>query len=158
MEITQRWPLTSLLDVLKETDWRVGFTQHFTGTGTRLALDPDTLQRRLLLCLFGLGTNAGLKRVCTTLPRESVQDLVYVRRRSLHPDALRHAIAEVVNAIFRVRAPAIWGEGTTACASDAKHFGAWDQHLLSEWHRRYGGRGVAVYGTSKNMPPVYTPS
>ena len=145
MEITQRWPMTNLLDVLKETDLRVGFTQHFTGTGTRLALDPATLQRRLLLCLFGLGTNAGLKRVCTTLPGESAQDLVYIRRRYIHPDALRNAIAEVVNAIFRVRAPSIWGEGTTACASDAKHFGAWDQNLLSEWHRRYGGRGVAVY-------------
>ncbi len=145
MEVTQRWPMTSLLDVLKETDLRVGFTQHFTGTGTRSVLDSDTLQRRLLLCLFGLGTNAGLKRVCTTLPGESAQDLVYIRRRYLHPDALRNAIAEVVNAIFRVRAPAIWGEGTTTCASDAKHFGAWDQNLLSEWHRRYGGRGVAVY-------------
>jgi TnpA family transposase len=145
LEITQRWPMTSLLDVLKETDLRVGFTQHFTGTGTRLALDPETLQRRLLLCLFGLGTNAGLKRVCTTLAGESPQDLVYIRRRYLHPDALRNAIAEVVNAIFRVRAPSIWGEGTTTCASDAKHFGAWDQNLLSEWHLRYGGRGVAVY-------------
>jgi TnpA family transposase len=145
MEITQRWPMTSLLDVLKETDLRVGFTQHFTGTGTRSALDPDTLQRRLLLCLFGLGTNAGLKRVCTTLPGESEQDLVYIRRRYLHPDALRNAIAAVVNAIFRVRTPSIWGEGTTACASDAKHFGAWDQNLLSEWHLRYGGRGVSVY-------------
>jgi len=145
MEVTQRWPMTSLLDVLKETDLRVGFTQHFTGTGTRSVLDSDTLQRRLLLCLFGLGTNAGLKRVCTTLPGESAQDLVYIRRRYLHPDALRNAIAEVVNAIFRVRAPAIWGEGTTTCASDAKHFGSWDQNLLSEWHRRYGGRGVAVY-------------
>ena len=145
MEITQRWPMTSLLDVLKETDLRVRFTHHFTGTGTRLALDPATLRRRLLLCLFGLGTNAGLKRVCTTLEGESAQDLVYIRRRYLHPDALRNAIAEVVNAIFRVRTPAIWGEGTTACASDAKHFGAWDQNLLSEWHRRYGGRGVAVY-------------
>jgi hypothetical protein len=40
LEITQRWPMTSLLDVLKETDLRVGFTQHFTGTGTRLALTP----------------------------------------------------------------------------------------------------------------------
>ena len=47
--------------------------------------------------------------------------------------------------LLRVRAAAIWGDGTTACASDAKHFGAWDQNLLSEWHRRYGGRGVAVY-------------
>ena len=123
----------------------MGFTQHFTGTGTRTALDPDTLQRRLLLCLFGLGTHAGLKRICTTLPGESEQDFVYVRRRYLHPDALRNAIAEVVNAIFRIRASHIWGEGTTACASDAKQFGAWDQNLLTEWHMRYGGRGVMIY-------------
>jgi TnpA family transposase len=144
-EITRRWPLTGLLDVLKETDLRVGFTQHFTGTGIRSALDDETLQRRLLLCLFGLGSNAGLKRVCATPPGEQYHDLLYVRRRYLHPDALRNAIAEVVNATFRVRASHIWGEGTTACASDAKQFGAWDQNLLTEWHRRYGGRGVMIY-------------
>ena len=144
-EITRRWPLTGLLDVLKETDLRVGFTQHFTGTGIRSALDDETLQRRLLLCLFGLGSNAGLKRVCATPPGEQYHDLLYVRRRYLHPDALRNAIAEVVNAIFRIRAAHIWGEGTTACASDAKQFGAWDQNLLTEWHMRYGGRGVMIY-------------
>ena len=123
----------------------VGFTQHFTGTGIRSALDDETLQRRLLLCLFGLGSNAGLKRVCATPPGEQYHDLLYVRRRYLHPDALRNAIAEVVNAIFRIRAAHIWGEGTTACASDAKQFGAWDQNLLTEWHMRYGGRGVMIY-------------
>jgi TnpA family transposase/flagellar biosynthesis chaperone FliJ len=144
-EITRRWPLTGLLDVLKETDLRVGFTQHFTGTGIRSALDDETLQRRLLLCLFGLGRNAGLKRVCATPPGEQYHDLLYGRRRYLHPDALRNAIAEVVNAIFRIRAAHIWGEGTTACASDAKQFGAWDQNLLTEWHMRYGGRGVMIY-------------
>ena len=144
-EITRRWPLTGLLDVLKETDLRVGFTQHFTGTGIRSALDDETLQRRLLLCLFGLGSNAGLKRVCATPPGEQYHDLLYVRRRYLHPDAVRNAIAEVVNAIFRIRAAHIWGEGTTACASDAKQFGAWDQNLLTEWHMRYGGRGVMIY-------------
>ena len=144
-EITRRWPLTGLLDVLKETDLRVGFTQHFTGTGVRSALDNETLQRRLLLCLFGLGSNAGLKCVCATPPGEQYHDLLYVRRRSLHPDALRNATAEVANAIFRIRAAHIWGEGTTACASDAKQFGAWDQNLLTEWPMRYGGRGVMIY-------------
>jgi len=144
-EITRRWPLTGLLDVLKETDLRVGFTQHFTGTGMRSALDDETLQRRLLLCLFGLGSNTGLTRVCATPPGDQYHDLLYVRRRYLHPDALRNAIAEVVNAIFRSRASHIWGEGTTACASDAKQFGAWDQNLLTEWHMRYGGRGVMIY-------------
>jgi TnpA family transposase len=144
-EIARLWTMTSLLDVLKETDLRVGFTDFFTGTGTRTVLEQETLQRRLLLCLFGLGTNAGLKRVCTTTAGESYQDLLYIRRRYLHPDALRNAIAHVANSIFRIRSPSIWGEGTTACASDSKQFGAWDQNLLTEWHMRYGGRGVMIY-------------
>ena len=90
---------------------------------------------------------------CACYPGESAQDLVYSRRRYIHPDALRNAIAEVVNAIFRVRAPSIWGEGTTACASDAKHFGAWDQNLLSEWatgspvHARLG-----IYKDQQGVP------
>src|SRR5215475_4098329 len=113
--------------------------------GTRTMLDRDTLQRRLLLYLFGLGTNTGLKRVCTTMTGDPFHDLLYVRRRYLHPDALRNTIAHVANAIFRIRAPHIWGEGTTACASDSKRFGAWDQNLLTEWHVRYGGRGVMIY-------------
>lgn len=79
------------------------------------------------------------------MPSEQYHDLLYVRRRYLHPDALRNAIAAVVNAIFRIRAAHIWGEGTTACASDAKQFGAWDQNLLTAWHMRYGGRRVMIY-------------
>jgi hypothetical protein len=39
----------------------------------------------------------------------------------------------------------MWGHGTTACASDSKKFGAWDQNLMTEWHARYGGRGVMIY-------------
>jgi TnpA family transposase len=60
-------------------------------------------------------------------------------------DNLRAAIAEVVNAIFRIRQPQIWGEATTACASDSKKFAAWDQNLLTEWHVRYRGPGIMVY-------------
>jgi len=41
--------------------------------------------------------------------------------------------------------PGSWGEGTTVCASDSKHFGAFDQTLMTEWHVRYGGRGVIIY-------------
>lgn len=28
---------------------------------------------------------------------------------------------------------------------DSKHFGAWDQNLLTQYHLRYGGRGVMIY-------------
>src|SRR3546814_17671943 len=38
-----------------------------------------------------------------------------------------------------------WGEAGTACASDSTKVGAWDQHLMAEWHVRYRGRGVMIY-------------
>lgn len=50
-EITRRWPMTSLLDVLKETDLRVGFTHLFRSPTAWENLDRKTLQYRLLLAL-----------------------------------------------------------------------------------------------------------
>ena len=121
--------MTSLLDVLKETDLRVGFSEAFHSVGSREMLDRTTLQPRLLRCLYGLGTNAGLKRVVVGDPSLNYNDLLYSRRRYIHKDALREAIARVANATFAIRRPDIWGEGTTSCASDAKKFGAWDQKI-----------------------------
>jgi TnpA family transposase len=144
-EITRRWPMTSLLDVLKETDLRVGFTDEFPSVSSREVLGRGELQKRLLLGLYGLGTNTGLKRVCASDIGITYKELLHVRRRFIRKDSLRGAIARVVNAIFAARRPEIWGEGTTACASDSKKFGAWDQNLMTEWHIRYGGRGVMIY-------------
>jgi TnpA family transposase len=39
----------------------------------------------------------------------------------------------------------VWGQGTTTVASDSTHFKAWDRNIFTEWHSRYGGRGVLVY-------------
>lgn len=144
-EISQRWPMISLLDILKEADLRVHFTDHFqTATGyTRL--DAATLQKRLLLCFYGLGTNIGLKRVCAGDHGENYRDLLYTRRRFVTRDDLRAATTSVANAIFSIRQPQLWGEGTTACASDSKKFGAWDQNLMTEWHVRYRGPGIMIY-------------
>jgi TnpA family transposase len=108
-------------------------------------LERRTLQRRLLLCLYALGTNAGLKRVAAGDQGENYRDLLYVRRRYLSREGLREAIVQVVNAIFQARNPDLWGEATTACASDSKKFAAWDQNLLTEWHIRYRGPGIMVY-------------
>jgi len=156
-EINRLWHKTSLLDILKETDLRVDFTRKFKSMGTREILDRDTLQKRLLLCLFGMGTNTGLKRINTGIDGENYQDLIYVRRRYIHKDQLRSAIAEIVNATFEIRLPHIWGEGTTTCASDSKHFGAWEQNLITQYHLRYGGRGVMIYWhVEKNSTCIYS--
>ena len=155
-EMNQRWWGTSLLDVLKETDLRVGFTKSFRSGTERSRMDETTLQRRLLLCLFGLGTNTGIKSM-ESRPDDDYKDLFYVRRRFISIDGLRQATAQVVNATLAARLTRIWGEATTACASDSKQFGAWDQNLLTEYHLRYGGRGVMVYWhVEKNATCIYS--
>lgn len=144
-EIAGRWPMTGLLDVLKEADLRIGFTDHFKTLGEREVLDRSNLQRRLLLCLYGMGTNTGLKRVSGNRHGISYKELLQVRRRYIYKAGLRNAIGQVANAIFSIRKADIWGEGSTSCASDSKKFGSWDQNLMTEWHIRYGGRGVMIY-------------
>ena len=144
-DVATRWPMTGLLDILKEADLRVGFTGLFAGAGTRGILGAETLRKRLLLVLFGLGTNAGLRRMAASDPDASHDDLRYVRRRHVTRESLRAAIALLANGVFRARRPEVWGDGTTACASDSKKFGAWDQNLMTEWSIRHRGRGVMIY-------------
>ena len=144
-EITRRWSIISLLDVLKETEFRLHFTTHFRSAASRETLEPADLRKRLLLCLYALGTNLGIKRIAHGDHGASYFDLHYVRRKFLSKAALRQAITDVADAIFRIRLPHIWGEATTACASDSKQFGTWDQNLMTEWHARYKGRGVMIY-------------
>ncbi len=79
--LVQRWPMTNLLDVLKETELRTGFTDVFQTAAAREVLSRDVVQRRLLLCLHGIGTNAGLKRMCSGGGEDSFADLQYIRRR-----------------------------------------------------------------------------
>ncbi|MFO0949702.1 MAG: Tn3 family transposase [Isosphaeraceae bacterium] len=144
-EVAATWPMTSLLDMVKEADLRLNFTEALKSPTAYETLDRAALQPRLLLCLHGIGTNAGLQRMAGLESGVSYKDLAYVRRRYLSVDALRRAIAIVTNGTLHARNPAIWGEGTTACASDSKHFGAWDQNLTTQWHVRYGGRGIMIY-------------
>lgn len=144
-EIVRRWGVTSLLDILKEAALRIGFAEHFKSPASREVLDREILQKRLLLCLYGMGTNTGLKRISQGDHGQSHNELIYTRRRYINQEHLRAAIIDVANAIFQVRQPHIWGEGTTTCASDSTQFGAWDQNLMTEWHMRYGGKGIMIY-------------
>lgn len=144
-ELQAKWSMTGLLDMVKESDLRLGMTEAFKSPTVYERLDRSVLRPRLLLCLHGLGTNAGLQRLASLGSGVSTKDLAYVRHRYLSVPALREAIATVANGTLAARDPAIWGDGTNACASDSKHFGAWDQNLTTQWHVRYGGRGVMIY-------------
>ena len=144
-ELNATWPMTSLLDMVKETDLRLDFTDALKSPTAYETLERSVLQPRLLLCLHGIGTNAGLQRMAGLNSGVTAKDLAYVRRRYVSVDPLRRAIAIVTDGTLQARNPAIWGSATTACASDSKHYGAWDQNLTTQWHVRYGGRGIMIY-------------
>ena len=103
------------------------------------------LAERLLLVIYGYGTNTGIKAVAAGAHAHSEDDLHYVRRRYLTLDAARAVAIRIADATFAARRQAIWGVGSTAVASDSTHVRAWDQNIFTEWHSRYGGRGVLIY-------------
>lgn len=150
-ELQRRWGTIDLLDMLKNADFMTGFTDEFTSVLSRENLPEDVLRRRLLLCLFALGTNVGIKRIADSLAATgdplSTDDEAALRRvRASHitRDNLRKAVRRLVNHTLAMRDPAWWGDGT-ACASDSKKFGSWSSNLLTEWHQRYGGPGIMIY-------------
>ncbi|WP_199923927.1 Tn3 family transposase [Streptomyces scabiei] len=144
-EIERRWGTIDLIDILKEAEFATGFTGEFTSVATREAVPKAVLRRRLLLVLFALGTNMGIKRVAVTGKHgESEAVLRRVRHLFVNRTNLRAALVRLVNATFSARDQAWWGEGT-ACASDSKKFGSWSSNFMTEWHQRYRGPGVMIY-------------
>ena len=75
----------------------------------------------------------------------SESDIRYVARRYFTLEGARAVAVELANATFAARHRGIWGESTTTVASDSTHFRSYDQNLFTEWHARYGGRGILVY-------------
>ncbi|WSR20814.1 Tn3 family transposase [Streptomyces sp. NBC_01207] len=144
-EIERRWGTIDLIDILKEAEFATGFTSEFASVATREAVPKAVLRRRLLLVLFALGTNTGIKRVAVTGKHgESEAVLRRVRHLFVNRTNLRAALVRLVNTIFAARDQAWWGEGT-ACASDSKKFGSWSSNFMTEWHQRYRGPGVVIY-------------
>ena len=66
-EVQCRWPATNLLDVLKEADYCTHFSQFFESAAAHERLTDRERQMRLLLCLYGIGTNIGLNAMAMSV-------------------------------------------------------------------------------------------
>ncbi|WP_342260178.1 Tn3 family transposase [Candidatus Tisiphia endosymbiont of Metellina segmentata] len=59
--INRQWSTISLIDILKEVDLRIGFTKQFGSVASREVIGQEQLLKRLLLCLYAIGSNTGFK-------------------------------------------------------------------------------------------------
>jgi TnpA family transposase len=147
--IRDRWGVVPLMDMLTETALRTGGLNVFTPAGAQNHLDAQVLFERLLLLIYAYGTGTGIRAVAAGDHPHTEDDLRYARRRYLTVEACREVARIIANATFAVRQTALWGEGTTAVASDSTHLSAFDQNIFTEWHSRYrrAKRGVLIYWT-----------
>ncbi len=144
-EVQRRWGTIDLLDILKDTAFITGFSDLFPSVAAREVMDKATLGKRLLLVLFALGTNMGIRQMAATGEHGVGEaELRHVRATYVTRENLRAAVTAVVNATLDAREPQWWGEATTT-ASDSKRFASWDSNLMTEFHARYGGYGVMIY-------------
>jgi TnpA family transposase len=143
--VQARWGTVPLIDMLKEAVLRTGCLRAVTSVAGRGSLPEHVLAERLLLAIYGYGTNTGIRAVAVGDHGHGEDEIRYARRRYLTVEAARQIAIEIANATFTARQQTLWGEGSTAVASDSTHFGAFDQNIFTEWHSRYGGRGVLIY-------------
>ena len=144
-EINNKYSSIHLIDILKECDLRINFTKTLETIGKGSNLNSSDLQKRLLLCIFGIGSNTGLKRISIANDDVNYSDLRYIKNRHINAVNIRNAIRILVNNVLKIRDPDVWGEATTTVACDSTHLFAWDQNLMSEWHFRYRKKGVMIY-------------
>ena len=124
---------------------RTGCLRGVTSVADRGNLPEDVLAERLLLAIYAYGTNTGIRAVASGAHGHGEDDLRYARRRYLSAESARRIAIDIANATFAARRMSLWGTGSTAVASDSMHFGSFDQNIFTEWHSRYGGRGVLIY-------------
>ncbi|MGH3972514.1 MAG: Tn3 family transposase [Pseudonocardiaceae bacterium] len=87
---------------------------------------------RLLVCAYC--ANTGIRSVVAGDYPRSEEVLWYARRRYFTL-AASHEVAQVIsNVTFAVRQSWLWGEGTTAVASDSAHFFAFDQSMRVDFN------------------------
>lgn len=144
-EIIEKYSSINLIDVLKECDLLINFTEQMRTVSKTGIIDPHELRKRLLLCMYGIGSNTGLKRISIANGDVKYSDLRYVKNRHINAVNVRNTIRMVINKVLQVRDPKIWGNATTTVACDSTQISAWDQNLLNEWHVRYKDSGVMIY-------------
>ena len=103
------------------------------------------------------GTNLGPTKMAeaTDDPKVTYERLAWASDRHVSEETYQKAIAEVINAHYRLPFPRHWGEGRTRSSDGQVFFAGGPKDALSQPNARYGrDRGVA---SSTPTSPTSTP-
>jgi hypothetical protein len=124
-----------LIDIVKETVLRTGCLRSVTSVADRGFIPEDVLAERLLFGLYAYGTNTGIRSVAGGDHGHSEEDIRYVRRRYLTPEAAHQIAIEIANATFRVRRASVWWPAIRRISGRGQRFDAFQVVGPEHLHR-----------------------
>ena len=150
-------PRVRLTDLLVEVDSWCSFSRHMTDLRTgRPCRDRELVYATVLAD----GTNLGPAKMAeaTDDPKVTYERLAWAADWHVREETYQKAIAEVVNAHYRLPFSQNWGEGRTSSSDGQIFFAGGPKDALSQPNAKYGrDRGVAFYThVSDQYAPFYS--
>lgn len=154
--IQDHFPLVDLDQLLIQVSRRVGYLRHFR-TVSSFASRVADLDRRLLVCIFGLGCNLDLSRLArsTGVKRDVIADTI---RRYCHLEHLVDANAALVNYHHGLPLSGLWGSGEHS-GSDGQRHRVHGHSLLAgflPWVFGHHGQGFTIYRHTSDQHNVFS--
>jgi len=150
-------PRIRLTDLLVEVDSWCAFSAHFTDLRTGR---PCTDRELVYAAVLTDGTNLGPTKMAeaTEDPKVTYERLAWAADWHVREETYQRAIAEVVNAHYRLPFSRNWGAGTTSSSDGQVFFAGGPKDVLSQPNAKYGrDRGVAFYThVSGQYAPFYS--
>jgi TnpA family transposase len=140
-----------LLAVDNDLDW----TRHFLPRGRR---DTRTANEvcQVVATIMAYGCNLGPETMAQLTNGVSYEDIQRITDWYLHDEALRAALADIVNAMLALDTTQVWGDGTTS-SSDGQRFLFPPRVLQRTYSHRLGDFALEFYTfIADNYAPFYS--
>ena len=145
-----------LPDLLIEVDNALGFTRHLVPSVPQSSERPARGVCEAVAAVIAYGCNLGPHTMAQLTDGVSYDQLKRVADWHLHGDALRAALADVVNGISGLDTARVWGEGKTS-SSDGQRFLFPSQTLKRTYSHRMSDYALEFYSfVADNYAPFYS--
>ncbi|MEE9146329.1 MAG: Tn3 family transposase, partial [Candidatus Tectomicrobia bacterium] len=144
-----------LPDLLIAVDNIVDWSRHFMPLSRREMRRADDVCQ-VVATIMAYGCNLGPATMARLTNGVSYADIQRITDWHLHDDALRAALAEIVNAMIALDTTRVWGDGTSS-SSDGQRFLFPRRVLQRTYSHRLGDFALEFYTfLSDNYAPFYT--
>lgn len=148
-------PTIRLPDLLLTVDQGLDWTRHFLPLGQRATRTADDVCQ-VVATIMAYGCNLGPETMARLTTDVTYADIQQIADWYLHEEALRAALADIVNAIAALDTTQVWGDGR-ASSSDGQRFLFPRRVLRRTYSHRLGDYALEFYTfIANNYAPFYT--